>query len=70
MDVDTSGIIPARNDELKQLDNAANQRLQEEEEEFHSAYINEKLEEEKKFKALFVDKNGKSFDPSSKFGVI
>jgi len=70
MNVETSEIIAARNDELNQLDNATKERLQEEEEEFHLTIINEKLEEEKRFKALFVDKNGKSFDPSSKFGVI
>lgn len=32
--------------------------------------MNEKIMEENRFKALFVDKAGKPFDPSTKFGVI
>lgn len=67
---EASDIVVARNDQLNELETAADQSLKEEEEELHSTFLNEKREEEKRFKALFVDKSGKSFDPSSKFGVI
>lgn len=43
MDVDTSTIAVARNDGLNELDNATDQRLKEEEEEFNTTFINEKV---------------------------
>jgi hypothetical protein len=57
-------------DGLANLESTVNGRLLEEEEEFQTAFINEKIEEERKFKELFKDKSGKQFDPSSKFGVL
>jgi hypothetical protein len=43
MDVDPSTIAVARNDALNELDNATDQRLKEEEEEYNTTFINEKI---------------------------